>query len=69
MLTHPTLDLLHNLGSMAWPKASSRSNRPPRPEQLNAEQRRDLLEIVEDRYDSRSILITSQLPSRAEFAC
>ena len=32
------------------------------PEQLNAEQRRDLLEIVEDRYDSRSILITSQLP-------
>ena len=32
------------------------------PEQLNAEQRRDLLEIVEDRYDTRSILITSQLP-------
>jgi DNA replication protein DnaC len=32
------------------------------PEQLNAEQRRDLLEIVEDRYDARSILITSQLP-------
>jgi len=32
------------------------------PEQLNAEQRRDLLEIVEDRYDSRSIIITSQLP-------
>jgi DNA replication protein DnaC len=32
------------------------------PEQLNAEQRRDLLEIVEDRYDVRSILITSQLP-------
>jgi len=27
-----------------------------------AEQRRDLLEIVEDRYDARSILITSQLP-------
>jgi DNA replication protein DnaC len=32
------------------------------PEPLNAEQRRDLLEIVEDRYDVRSILITSQLP-------
>ena len=32
------------------------------PEQLNAEQRRDLLEIVEDRYDVRSIIITSQLP-------
>jgi IstB-like ATP binding protein len=32
------------------------------PEQLNAEQRRDLLEIVEDRYDARSIIITSQLP-------
>jgi len=32
------------------------------PEQLSAEQRRDLLEIVEDRYDTRSILVTSQLP-------
>src|SRR5947207_2186801 len=32
------------------------------PEQLSAEQRRDLLEIFEDRYDTRSILITSQLP-------
>ena len=32
------------------------------PEQLSAEQRRDLLEIVEDRYDARSIIITSQLP-------
>ena len=32
------------------------------PEQLNADQRRDLLEIVEDRYDTRSIIITSQLP-------
>ena len=32
------------------------------PEQLNPDQRRDLLEIVEDRYDARSILITSQLP-------
>jgi DNA replication protein DnaC len=32
------------------------------PEPLKAEQRRDLLEIVEDRYDAGSILITSQLP-------
>jgi DNA replication protein DnaC len=32
------------------------------PERLNADQRRDLLEIVEDRYDARSVLITSQLP-------
>lgn len=32
------------------------------PEPLNAEQRRDLLEIIEDRYDARSILITSQVP-------
>jgi DNA replication protein DnaC len=32
------------------------------PEPLTAEQRRDLLEIVEDRYDAGSILITSQLP-------
>ena len=32
------------------------------PEQLSAEQRRDLLEIVEDRCDARSIIITSQLP-------
>ena len=29
---------------------------------LNAEQRRDLLEILEDRYGSRAIIITSQLP-------
>jgi DNA replication protein DnaC len=32
------------------------------PETLNAEQRRDLLEIVEDRYDRGSLLITSQVP-------
>jgi DNA replication protein DnaC len=32
------------------------------PEPLTAEQQRDLLEIVEDRYDAGSILITSQLP-------
>jgi len=29
---------------------------------LNAEQRRDLLEIVEDRHDRRSTIVTSQLP-------
>lgn len=32
------------------------------PERLNAEQRRDLMEIVEDRYQNASIMITSQLP-------
>lgn len=32
------------------------------PETLNADQRRDLLEIVEDRHDRRSIIVTSQVP-------
>jgi len=32
------------------------------PEPLTAEQRRDLLEIVDDRYDRGSLLITSQVP-------
>ena len=32
------------------------------PEPLNAEQRRDLLEIVEDRYNCGSLIITSQVP-------
>jgi DNA replication protein DnaC len=32
------------------------------PEALNANQARDLLEIVEDRYDKGSIVITSQVP-------
>jgi DNA replication protein DnaC len=32
------------------------------PEPLNAEQRRDLLEIVEDRYNTGSLIITSQVP-------
>ena len=31
-------------------------------EPLNAEQRRDLLEIVEDRYEKGSPLVTSQIP-------
>jgi DNA replication protein DnaC len=32
------------------------------PEMLGPEQRRDLLEIVEDRYDNRSLIVTSQVP-------
>jgi DNA replication protein DnaC len=32
------------------------------PEPLAAEQRRDLLEIVDDGYDKGSLLITSQVP-------
>jgi len=32
------------------------------PDRLSASQRRDLMEIVEDRYGRGSILITSQLP-------
>ena len=32
------------------------------PDRLNANQRRDLMEIVEERYGAGSILITSQLP-------
>jgi DNA replication protein DnaC len=32
------------------------------PEPLNAEQRRDLLEIVDDREGKGSLLITSQIP-------
>ncbi|MBM1175518.1 IS21-like element helper ATPase IstB [Microvirga arabica] len=32
------------------------------PEKLDDDQRRDLLEIVEDRYERRSIIVTSQIP-------
>ena len=32
------------------------------PESLNADQRGDLLEIVEDRYNRGSVLITTQVP-------
>ena len=32
------------------------------PEALNAEQRRDLLEIIDDRHEVRSVIITSQVP-------
>lgn len=35
------------------------------PDRLNAEQRRDLMEIVEDRYGAGATLITSQLPVEA----
>ena len=35
------------------------------PDRLNASQRRDLLEIVEDRHDRSSTLIASQLPIKA----
>ena len=31
-------------------------------EKLNDEQRRDLLEIIEDRYERRSTIVTSQVP-------
>ncbi|RWX60489.1 AAA family ATPase [Mesorhizobium sp. M4B.F.Ca.ET.089.01.1.1] len=32
------------------------------PEKLNDDQRRDLLEIIEDRYERRSTILTSQVP-------
>jgi DNA replication protein DnaC len=32
------------------------------PEPLTAEQRRDLLEIADDRYEKGSLLVTSQVP-------
>ena len=32
------------------------------PEKLNDDQRRDLLEIIEDRYERRSTIVTSQIP-------
>ena len=32
------------------------------PEKLNDDQRRDLFEIVEDRYERRSTVVTSQIP-------
>ena len=34
----------------------------PRRDTLNDEQRRDLLEIIEDRYEKRSTIVTSQVP-------
>ena len=32
------------------------------PEKLDDQQRRDLLEIIEDRHERRSTIVTSQLP-------
>jgi DNA replication protein DnaC len=32
------------------------------PETLNADQRRDLLEIIDDRHEMRSVVITTQVP-------
>jgi DNA replication protein DnaC len=32
------------------------------PEKLDDDQRRDLLEIIEDRYERRSTIVTSQVP-------
>ena len=32
------------------------------PETLTADQRRDLLEIIDDRHEMRSVIITSQVP-------
>ncbi len=46
-------------GDREWSSGESLSRRP---ERLNAEQRRDLMEIVEDRYQNAATLITSQLP-------
>ena len=39
------------------------------PEPLGVEQRRDLLEIVEDRYDTGSLLIASQVPMERLYDC
>jgi DNA replication protein DnaC len=41
--------------------SSTTGGRKPSPPS-SAEQRRDLLEIIEDRYDRGSVVITSQLP-------
>lgn len=39
------------------------------PEKLNSDQRRDVLEIIEDRYERRSTIVTSQVPHCVEVAC
>lgn len=38
------------------------AHRQQGPEKLNDEQRRDLLEIIEDGYEKRSTIVTSQVP-------
>ncbi|WP_404926386.1 ATP-binding protein [Mesorhizobium sp. ORM16] len=48
--------------SRAWPKRTLLILDDWGPEKLNDEQRRDLLEIVEDRYEKRSTIVTSQIP-------
>jgi DNA replication protein DnaC len=52
------LELAHGDGS--FPRLFRQIVRAP--DRLTAPQRRDLMEIVEDRYGNGSILITSQLP-------
>ena len=44
------------------PASTSSSSTTGDPSRCSPEQRRDLLEIVEDRYDAGSLIITSQLP-------
>jgi len=48
--------------SPRWSALACSSSTTGGPEPLIAEQRRDLLEIVEDRYEKGSLLITSQVP-------
>ena len=74
-LTSPTIFSCHSSVSTTggtakcWPRLMTTLERTRLliiddwgPEPLNAEQRRDLLEIVDDRYDRGSLLITSQVP-------
>jgi DNA replication protein DnaC len=49
-------------GSCARSRASSCSSSTIGVRRLTPEQARDLLEIVEDRYDKGSLIITSQVP-------
>ena len=49
--------MLHGLASVDCSSSTIGASRP-----LDAEQRRDLLEIVEDRYERRSTIVTSQVP-------
>ena len=48
--------------SVLSPRPISSSSTIGDPDRLSADQRRDLMEIVEDRYQNAAILITSQLP-------
>jgi DNA replication protein DnaC len=76
MLIHPTVDRLRALGLAAMADTFVElQNNPEAAEmphadwlgllvdrEVTADQRRDLLEIVDDRYDKGSLLITSQVP-------